>query len=80
VLNDVAVEQVPPHTGDRRAVSRTAANHERSRLMARAMQSGFDLAGVMCFALVLGGMVQSAVSRPMAMLSTATAGAPNASN
>lgn len=80
VLNDVAVEQEPPDIGDRRAVSRTAIDHERSRLAARAMQSGFLLAGVTCFALVLGGMVQSAVSRPMAMLSTAMAGAPTPSH
>jgi hypothetical protein len=80
VLNDVAVEQAPPDTGDRRAVARTATNHERSRMLARAMQSGFVLAGVTCSALVLGSMVQSAVARPMAMLSTAMAGAPSVSN
>lgn len=79
VLKDVAVEQAP--TGvERRAVARTATNYERSRLLARRMQGSFVLAAVACFALLIGSTVQSALARPMALLSTAMAPAEADSN
>jgi hypothetical protein len=80
VLNDVAVEQAPTAAVERRAVARTATNHERSRLLARRMQGSFVLAAVACFALLIGSTVQSALARPMALLSTAMAPAEADSN
>ena len=80
VLNDVAIEQAPAAAVERRAVARTANDHERSRVLARRMQASFVLTAAACSALVLGSVVRSAVARPMAMLSTAMAGAPAAAN
>ena len=75
VLNDVAMEQAPAAVVERRALTRTTTNHERSRLLARRVQGFSVLAASMCFALIVGSMVQSAVSRPMEAISTAMAGA-----
>ena len=80
VLNDVAVEQAPTAAVERRAVARTATNHERSRLLARRMQRSFVLAAVACFAHIIVSTVQSALARPMALLSTAMAPEEAASN
>ena len=80
VLNDVAVEQVPASNAEQRATPRSTIAHERSRLLARRMQSGFVLTGATCFALVVGSMVQDAVSRPMAAISMAMTGEPAAAN
>lgn len=64
----------PPFAAvERRAVARTATDHERSRLLARRMQGSFVLAAVACFAVVIGSTMQSALARPMAGLSTAIA-------
>lgn len=80
VLNDVAVEQAPVAAVERRAVARTATDHEHSRLLARRMQGSFVLAAVACFALVIGSTMQSALARPMAVLSTAIAPGEAGSN
>lgn len=79
VLNDVAVEPVAA-SSERRALPRTPAVHDHSRLLARRLQGGVVLAAVTCFTLVIGSMVQDAMGAPMATLSAAIAGEPPVSS
>ena len=59
--------------GDRRAIVRNAQGHERSKMLARAFQSGFFMIAGGCAALALAMTVAEAFTRPMKAISIALA-------